>query len=91
MASCSSSSSTRTLEPTSESVNLLRPKLRAAIDAELVVGSGAQQLVDARGWGEAREQWPSAANALKLPVALRSLPPKPVYARAPDARVPEAA
>jgi hypothetical protein len=28
---------------------------------------------------------------LKLPQALRTLPPKPVYARAPDARVREAA
>ena len=43
------------------------------------------------GWGEAREAWPSAANALKLPPELRSLPPKPVYARAPDARAMEAA
>ena len=54
-----------------------------------VIGSGAAQLVDARGWGEAREAWPSAANALKALPALRSLPPKPVYARAPDARVPD--
>ena len=33
--------------------------------------------------------WPSAADALRLPEALRRLPPKPVYARAPDARAPE--
>jgi tRNA threonylcarbamoyl adenosine modification protein YeaZ len=54
--------------------------------ARLVVGSGARQLVEARGWGEARDAWPSAANALKLPDPLRSLPPKPVYARSPDAK-----
>jgi len=48
-------------------------------------------LVEARRSGEAREAWPSAANALKLPQALRSLPAKPVYARAPDARVRQAA
>ena len=59
--------------------------------APLVVGSGAEALVEARGWGEAREAWPSAADALRLPEALRTLPPKPVYARAPDARVREAA
>jgi len=47
--------------------------------------------VKARGWGEAREAWPSAANALKLPERLRTLAAKPVYARAPDAQVPEAA
>jgi len=63
----------------------------AATGAGLVVGSGAPQLVDARGWGEAREAWPSAANALKMPPALRSLAPKPVYARAPDARPRQAA
>jgi len=61
------------------------------ITAKLVVGSGAEQLVSARGWGEGREVWPSASNALSLLGALRSLPPKPVYARAPDARIPEAA
>ena len=59
--------------------------------APLVVGSGAAQLVRERGWGEARDALPSAANALRLPSDLRCLPPKPVYARAPDARVPEAA
>ena len=57
-----------------------------ATTAELVVGSGAAALVEARGWGEARDAWPSAANALDLPETLRSLPPRPVYARAPDAR-----
>jgi tRNA threonylcarbamoyl adenosine modification protein YeaZ len=59
--------------------------------AKLIIGSGAAKLVEARGWGEARELWPSAANALELPESLRNLAPKPVYARAPDARVPEAA
>ena len=66
----------------------LRPVAAAvAIGADVVVGSGARQLVDARGWGEARDVLPSAADALKMPEALRSLPPKPIYARAPDARV----
>ena len=59
--------------------------------ARLVVGSGASALVEALGTGEAREAWPSAANALRLPKSLRSLPARPVYARAPDARVPVAA
>jgi tRNA threonylcarbamoyl adenosine modification protein YeaZ len=70
----------------------LAPAVAAAeTSAELVVGSGAQQLVTARGWGEAREAWPSAANAMKLDERLRTLPPKPVYARAPDAKAKEAA
>jgi len=43
-------------------------------------------LVDARGWGEAVDALPSAADALKLPESLRSVDPRPVYARAPDAK-----
>jgi hypothetical protein len=57
----------------------------------LVVGNGAKLLVEKRGWGEALETWPSASNALRLPAPQRSLAPRPIYARAPDARVPEAA
>jgi hypothetical protein len=48
-------------------------------------------IIEARGSGEAREVFPSAANALRLPRSMRNLPAKPVYARAPDARVQEAA
>jgi len=80
-----------TLEPTSDLHNLAPAAAAAATNAALVIGSGARQLVDARGWGEAREALPSAANALKLPETLRSLAPKPIYARAPDARAREAA
>ncbi|HEX4801739.1 MAG TPA: tRNA (adenosine(37)-N6)-threonylcarbamoyltransferase complex dimerization subunit type 1 TsaB [Sphingomicrobium sp.] len=80
-----------TAEPTSELRNLVPAKAAEYITAPVVLGSGAKQLVDARGWGEAREAWPLAANALKVPSTMRSLPPKPVYARAPDAKVREAA
>jgi tRNA threonylcarbamoyl adenosine modification protein YeaZ len=75
-----------TAEPLSELLNLPPVEAAAAVSAPLVVGSGAKLLVDARGWGEAREAWPATADALRLPEPLRSLPPKPVYARAPDAR-----
>jgi tRNA threonylcarbamoyladenosine biosynthesis protein TsaB len=80
-----------TAEPTSELRNLVPAEAARLATAPLVVGSGAAALVQARGWGEAREAWPSAAHALKLPSRMRSLPPKPVYARAPDARAQEAA
>jgi tRNA threonylcarbamoyl adenosine modification protein YeaZ len=80
-----------TLTPRSEVRNAVAARAAELIDAPLVVGSGAGQLVAARGWGEAREHLPSAAKALLVPASLRSLPPKPVYARAPDARVREAA
>lgn len=82
-----------------------RPKLKAvgdilnlppvaaaeAVDARQVVGSGAAALVAARGHGQARDLLPSAANALKLPLAQRSLAARPVYARAPDAKPRQAA
>ena len=79
------------INPTTELHNAAPAEAALLIDAELVLGSGAPQLVAARGWGEAREGWPSATNALALPETLRTLRPSPVYARAPDARVPEAA
>lgn len=60
------------------------------IDAPCVMGPAAQNLIDARGSGEAMENYPDAANALHLPEALRSLPVKPLYGRAPDAK-PKAA
>jgi tRNA threonylcarbamoyl adenosine modification protein YeaZ len=78
-------------EPVSDLFNAAPAVAAAATSAELVLGSGAWQLVEARGWGDARDCWPSAADALKLPAALRSWPPKPLYARAPDARAREAA
>ena len=58
----------------------------AAARAELVVGSGAEALVAARGWGRALDLLPRAADAALLPAGLRSLPPRPIYGRAPDAR-----
>ncbi|HEX6604271.1 MAG TPA: tRNA (adenosine(37)-N6)-threonylcarbamoyltransferase complex dimerization subunit type 1 TsaB [Sphingomicrobium sp.] len=72
--------------PTTDLRNLPPVEAAAATGAELVVGSGARQLVDARGWGEAREAWPSAAHALDLPHELRAMPARPLYARAPDAK-----
>lgn len=77
--------------PTSELANLSPAAAAAATSAKLVVGSGAGALVEARGWGEAREMLPSAADSMKLPTDQRSLPAKPVYARAPDARPRQAA
>jgi tRNA threonylcarbamoyl adenosine modification protein YeaZ len=79
------------LQPSSQIRNAVPAEAARFTSASLVIGSGARQLVDARGWGVARELWPSASNALNLPNDLRALPPKPIYARAPDARVPEAA
>lgn len=65
----------------------LTPESAAAIVTEpVVIGSGAEALVAARGWGEAREGLPRAADVILLPSALAKLPPRPIYGRAPDAK-----
>ena len=72
-------------------VQNLSPQAAAMkIDAPIVVGTGAEALVEARHSGEALAIHPSASRALKLPELLRMLECKPIYARAPDAR-PKAA
>lgn len=79
------------LAPSTPVFNLPPIEAAAAIASDRVIGPGAAQLVAARGWGEPVDAWPRAADALKLPEALRTLPPRPIYARAPDARTREAA
>ncbi len=80
-----------TAEPTSDLRNLVPTEAARFATAELVAGSGASQLVEGarlgRGAGGVafRGQRPEAARTTADPAA------KPVYARAPDARVPEAA
>ena len=56
------------------------------ITADLVIGSGAAALVGERGFGEARDRLPSARDALRIAESLRTLNPRPVYVRAPDAK-----
>ena len=75
----------------SELMSLPPREAAAIIKAPLVIGCAAAELIEARGWGEAREALPCAANALALPTERRSLPAKPVYARAPDAKIKAAA
>ena len=70
-----------------DALRSLAPKAAAAaIEAHLVVGSGAEALVGARGFGRWRHDLPRAADARLLPEALRRLSPRPIYGRAPDAR-----
>jgi tRNA threonylcarbamoyladenosine biosynthesis protein TsaB len=74
------------LEPLDHLRSLPPEEAAAVIGAALVLGSGAAALVSARVSGEAREALPRAADARFLPEALRSLPPRPIYGRAPDAK-----
>jgi hypothetical protein len=55
----------------------------------VVLGSGAEALVSARGYGRAVNALPRAADARRLPEPLRSLAPRPIYGRAPDAKPAE--
>ncbi|HEX8579865.1 MAG TPA: tRNA (adenosine(37)-N6)-threonylcarbamoyltransferase complex dimerization subunit type 1 TsaB [Allosphingosinicella sp.] len=66
--------------------SLLPEDAAFAVQAARVAGSGAEALVSARGHGEALDALPRAADARLLPEALRSLLPRPIYGRAPDAK-----
>jgi tRNA threonylcarbamoyl adenosine modification protein YeaZ len=70
-----------------DALSSLGPQQAAeAVRADLVLGSGARSLVEARGHGRWAEALPRAADAWALPAPLRALPPRPIYGRAPDAR-----
>jgi tRNA threonylcarbamoyl adenosine modification protein YeaZ len=74
------------LMPLDELRSLLPEEAAAAISATRVYGSGAESLVSTRGFGEAQDALPRAADAGLLPESLRTLPPRPIYGRAPDAK-----
>lgn len=76
------------LTATGPILNLTPDAAAMKVDAPLVVGSGAEALVQARHSGEALPLLPTASRAMALPELMRMLECKPVYARAPDARVP---
>jgi tRNA threonylcarbamoyladenosine biosynthesis protein TsaB len=76
----------QSLKPLGRILNLSPANAAAKVDSPLVVGSGAEALVAARGEGEALPLLPSASQALRLPELLRFLECKPIYGRAPDAK-----
>ena len=60
--------------------------LAGTLNMPLIVGSGAQALIDARGGiGEAIALLPDARDIFLLPEGQRSAAPKPVYGRGADA------
>lgn len=73
-----------------DDVASLRPEAAVAAQAQLVAGSQASALVAARGWGEALTIWPDARSFHLLPPAGLSADVRPLYGRAPDARLPAA-
>ena len=74
------------LAPLGPSHSLPPEAAAAAVEAELVIGPAAPLLVAARGSGRAIDALPRAADVSLLPEALRALPARPIYGRAPDAR-----
>jgi len=72
--------------PLDELRSLPPDRAAAEIGAQVVIGSAAEALVAGRGFGRAIDALPRAADALRLPPALRGLAPRPIYGRAPDAK-----
>ena len=57
-----------------------------SITSNAIVGSAAQELVAARGWGAAIDAQLAATSAQALPAAYLALPPSPIYGRGADAK-----
>ena len=74
------------LAPLDDLRSLAPPDAATHILAELVIGSGAEALVEARGSGRWSEAVPRAADARFLGPDSRSLAVRPIYGRAPDAK-----
>ena len=68
-------------------IESLPPHAAAAglVEAD-IFGSGAAQLVAARGSGVAHDRLPRAADAVLLPEGLAALAPSPIYGRGADAK-----
>ena len=60
----------------------------AALDGRVAVGNGVRWLTALSPDLPAIEALPDAAEAWRLPPELTALPPRPVYGRAPDAKLP---
>lgn len=78
---------TAPLAPISALASLTPERSAAAVPDPHIFGSGAEQLVAARGSGTAHDVLPRAASAILLPAALARLAPSPVYGRDADAKV----
>lgn len=75
-----------TLAAQGDLLNLPPGEAADRISASILVGPGASKLSQAGGAGTVLAAWPSASLALRLPPQQRSLDPRPLYARPPDAK-----
>jgi len=62
----------------------------AVVAGRAVVGSGIARLAALAPGADLTEALPDAADALLLPADAADLPPRPLYGRAPDAKLPAA-
>lgn len=69
-------------------VSLLPADALAALAGRPAYGSGTRWLAAIDSAVDAREALPDAARASSLPEAFVRLPPRPLYGRAPDAKIP---
>ncbi|NIJ08787.1 tRNA threonylcarbamoyl adenosine modification protein YeaZ [Sphingomonas vulcanisoli] len=69
-------------------VSLAPAEAARFVHEDPVFGEGAAALTTARGGGTAVPLLPDAAAARWLPADAANLPPRPIYGRAPDARLP---
>ncbi|WP_380877119.1 tRNA (adenosine(37)-N6)-threonylcarbamoyltransferase complex dimerization subunit type 1 TsaB [Sphingomonas sp. DBB INV C78] len=79
---------TAPLRPASEVASLKLEIAAETLSEAVIAGSAAEQVIAARGSGEARVAEARAANFVSLPAELTARPPTPIYGRAPDARPP---
>ena len=78
------------LEPLAPLASLTPAAAIAALAGMPAVGNGAGRLLALDPALDAVDALPNAADALLLPAALTTLPPPPLYGRAPDAKLPSA-
>ena len=71
-------------------LNLSAADAAAQVQLPLLVGSGAAAMAPFCAPSQAHDLYPSASSAMRLPAMFRTLDPRPIYARAPDA-MPRAA
>lgn len=74
------------MRPLSDLASLLPSDAASVLPDDFIVGNAAADLVALRNRGAASEGHIRAALALRLPLELRQLPPRPLYGRAPDAK-----
>lgn len=78
------------LEPLAPLASLTPAAAIAALAGVPAVGNGVGRLLAIDPALDAVEALPDAADATLLPPALLALPPRPLYGRAPDAKLPGA-